>query len=212
MIEDPSSPSEAPLIDAKKSAARERVLRHVRESSVSTLTQRVAWVLNHFPEARNSDVTLQLRYWETFDEGYHRGDHISPDELYRLPRLTSLSRARATVQNDYHLFLSSPEIRKHRGKLSDEELERVRVEKPTYPVISVYADESGKAEPYLVVGSVWILDSFSNVTLYNAVNDVRQRHGYHNEFHFKHVNAKTLPAYLELLSRFHEFASVMSGK
>src|SRR5688500_11081878 len=101
---------------------RDKLLADVAAGTLNTIERRVAWILNNYPDARNSDVTLQIRYWETF-EGYDGGP-IDADDLYRLSRLTTLARSRATVQNRYKLFQASAEIRARRCTLSEEERER----------------------------------------------------------------------------------------
>ncbi len=39
------------------------LLRDVIAVNLDTTQKRVAWILNHFPDTRNSDITLQLKYW-----------------------------------------------------------------------------------------------------------------------------------------------------
>ena len=123
---------------------RQELLENISSSSVNTLRDKVAWILNHYPDARDSDITLQLKYWETFYPDKYDGQSIKPSDLYNLPHLTSLSRERARIQNQYNLFVAIPEVRKIRGTLSDEEREKSIEDKPTYPLFVVYMDDSGK--------------------------------------------------------------------
>ena len=46
---------------------RDQVLRAVASGHLNTMQERVAWILNHHPETRDSDITLQLHYWREFD-------------------------------------------------------------------------------------------------------------------------------------------------
>ena len=55
---------------AKLEAQREQVILSVNSATLDTIQQRVAWILNHYPEARDSDISLQLRYWEHFEPDY----------------------------------------------------------------------------------------------------------------------------------------------
>ena len=78
-------------------AEREAVLASVAAAKLDTLQEKVAWVLNHFPKTRNSDVALQIHYWEEFEPELGGGASIRKADLFTLTRLTSLTRARATL-------------------------------------------------------------------------------------------------------------------
>ena len=64
----------------------------------------------------------------------------------------------ATIQNVCGLFQPSAEVAVYRRLLRDETKKKVGEDKPGPPVLSVHADESGKNQRYLVVGSVWVVD------------------------------------------------------
>src|SRR5262249_47402395 len=116
--------------------------------------------------------TLQLRYWETFVDDYDP-NAFTPDDLYRLPRLNSLSRSRATIQNKLKLFQATAAVRERRGTMSDEERERA-VREAAYPVLAIYADESGKTQDHIVVGSLWVLRSEETLRLMKAFGMARR--------------------------------------
>ena len=122
---------------------RQLLLTRVGSSDVSTLRQRIAWLLNRYPSTRNSDIALQIKHWETFEGETYRGSNIVADDLYKLTRLTSIARERARIQNQYRLFLADPDVREHRGTLEEDERENA-VSTPDYPVYAVFLDESGK--------------------------------------------------------------------
>ena len=52
---------------------REEVLENLSSFTTDTIRDKTAWILNHFPSARDSDITLQLRYWETFESDIYNG-------------------------------------------------------------------------------------------------------------------------------------------
>jgi hypothetical protein len=112
---------------------------------LDTIQEKVAWILNRYPSARDSDITLQLEYWENFEPKLAPGSTIQKQDLYKLARLTSLSRARAKIQNQYHLFKASSDVQKRRGVLEQEELDKAREQQIDSPAIGVYQDKSGKA-------------------------------------------------------------------
>ena len=41
---------------------KQDLLARVGSSNLSTMRHRVAWLLNHFPRSRNSDIALQIKY------------------------------------------------------------------------------------------------------------------------------------------------------
>ncbi len=55
------------------------ILRAVAAAKLDTLQERVAWILNHYPDARDSDITLQQIYWKLFDSDIYSGGHIDPE-------------------------------------------------------------------------------------------------------------------------------------
>jgi hypothetical protein len=181
----PGSPDERPLIDpdigetgehdaavvdelaAEEEALppKERKERRERRALIESLARgegenmlhRVALILNRYPDTRDSDVRLMLKYWEAYHR-YHGGP-IRPEDLFERTRLTSLARARARIQNTHGLFQASPEVRQRRKALSEEELERAREATVRYPSYTVVLDESGKNGPHLIVGAVWFSDA-----------------------------------------------------
>lgn len=185
-----SEETDAELSD-EVAAARDKLLESVAAHETKTVEQRVARLLNFFPETRNSDITLQLRYWEEFEAEYNPAGFL-PEDLYKLKRLTTLTRARARIQNAYRLFQADAEIRKHRGTL-EKEAHEYEADAASYPVYTVYADESGKSHGQFIVGSYWILEGHQNVEIYNTLQSWKDSQpGAPDEFHFQNVKASNL--------------------
>lgn len=188
------------------------VEKAVLSAKFDTLQERVAWVLNHFPDTRNSDITLQLKYWERFEQDLYDGRSVEPENMYKLTRLTSLQRARAKIQNSYGLFQASPDVRRSRGKLSAEEKEKAATQQPDLPIFAVYADESGKTQDHLVVGSVWFpyAEDLGSLTL--AIQALKRQYGFDGELHFKEIGRTKLSFYKELARLLGEKATTFSFK
>lgn len=181
---------------------RQELLTRVASSELSNMRHRVAWLLNQFPGTRNSDIALQIKYWKIFEKDIVGGSYVDLDDLYRLTRLTSLSRARATIQNDYRLFLADPEVREHRGTLEEGEREKA-VETPDHPVYKVFLDESGKTSSYLLVGSLWVLSAgIETFQLISDVNELKKKWGFSGEFHFSKMKKQDVGIYKELIDIF----------
>lgn len=209
--EEPASPSEekADRIDQE----RRDLITTLASSKPETLVQKVGWVLNTYPDTRNSDISLQLRYWKTFCPDQYDGGAMTADDLYKLPRLTSLVRARARVQNTLKLFLADTEVRKRRGTLSEEEREEAVVAKlSSAPVYAVYADESGKTQRHLLVGSLWILQGPETLRIATKLLQWRDVSKFRDELHFADVDAKALPYYKQAIDIVVDNASALSLK
>lgn len=189
----------------------EKILSSVSSYKLDTIVEKVAWLLNNYPDTRNSDITLQLKYWEHFDDSYV-GNIIHTDDLYKLTRLTIIKRARAKVQNTYKLFLADETVRAHRGTLAKEEKEKASFD-PLFPQIySVYADESGKTDKYLIVGSLWILNSKETFSVVKEINALKFKEKFKEEFHFNKIDRGNLKIYKKLVDLIIKNSTFMSFK
>ena len=110
--------------DAKRAAARlkanESLIASLAGGDFSNQQTRVAHILNLHPAARNSDVALALKYWETFQPELYNPDGIKPADFFKLDRVPFLVRARAKIQNEYELFQAEDKVRRHRKGREDE--------------------------------------------------------------------------------------------
>lgn len=191
---------------------KQELLTRVASSELSNMRQRVAWLLNHFPRTRNSDIALQVKYWEIFEHNLVGEGRVSLEDLYRLPRLTSLVRERARIQNQYRLFLADEPIRERRGTLEEEEREQA-IETPDYPVYAVFLDESGKTSPFLIVGSLWFLSSGAeSLDLYRDSQELKKKHKFEGEFHFAAMKKDQFNIYKELIDIFLTKGGMISFK
>ncbi|WP_018619119.1 DUF3800 domain-containing protein [Spirosoma luteum] len=189
------------------------VLSRVMTGNLISTRDRVAYVLNQYPQARNSDIELAWTYWELFERSKFNGKLISKEDLYKLTRLPSLSRHRAKIQNEYNLFLADAEVRRHRKGMS-EEFRLNAVEDQPYPsAYSVYIDESGKTQEYLSVGSLWLLEG--GLKIYHCVEALTQwkkDKGLTSEFHFVKMTPKTVNNYKEFFLKFLDIYTSYSFK
>lgn len=162
------------------------------------IEERVAWLLNHYPETRNSDRPLWFRYWTVFEPDGWDGRAITLEDAFRLTSPTSLTRTRAKIQNTYGLFLADAAVREKRGTLGDAEREKVRAQVPPAPLFSVYADESGKNAAHLIVGSVWFLLAPEIIAMRQAIDRIKTDTSFRGELHFKEIDERNLDFYLDV--------------
>jgi hypothetical protein len=180
--------------DAKIEEERAHILADSLAGRRDTLTRKVALLLNRYPDTRDSDVALQIKYWRMFEDwnGVAR-----EEDLYRLTRLTSIARSRARIQNVLKLFQASSTVRKRRGKLEEDERERAIDEGAPPSALTVFADESGKTEENLIVGGIWFADSNELLAIDHAIAQWRERSGFKAELHFKEVTDQNEQMYRE---------------
>ncbi len=199
---------------AKQEEARKLLLEHISSATTNTLKDKVAWVLNHHPETRDSDIALLIKFWETFESDIYNGYSIRPDDLYKLTREASIARERARIQNVFKLFLASPEVRERRGTLSEKEKEKSIDDKPMgWPTLIAYMDESGKNDEQLIVGSLWFLEGGNPIlTLHRKIGEFKKSAKFEREFHFSAMGRNDLPIYKEMITMFLKEAPAISFK
>ncbi|WP_083265610.1 MULTISPECIES: DUF3800 domain-containing protein [Pseudomonadaceae] len=193
-------------------AEKLQILAAVAGNAPERVVDRVAWILNHYPEARDSDIKCQTIYWRTFQSDLYNGGDIPIVNYPQLQRFNSISRSRAKVQNVLGLFIASPEIRRYRGKLEEEEKQKALEVRPTHPVYCIYGDESGKTSKYLVVGSVWVLKSYDTLKITSAINAKKREISMEGELHFKDINRGSIDAYRSVLGSVVQNSSSLSFK
>lgn len=162
----------------------------VANGASNTLIRKVAYILNRYPETRNSDVALQIQYWRAFEN--FTGNSINTDKLFEYERLTSITRSRQKIQNEYKLYRADNKVKRWRGNQAEIEREKQIANKPSMPILSIYADETGKNDQYVIVGSIWILDERSHgiltTRLASWVLDNTETERFPKEFHFRDVD------------------------
>jgi len=203
------APGEA---DEKLEVQRKRVLSAVASGHLDTMQERVAWIMNHHPETRDSDIALQLRYWREFEDGLYDGHSIDVKDYYKLTRLTSIARERARIQNIFKLFQASDDVRKRRGSIEESEHEKSVEQHPDYHSYAVYLDESGKTGDHLIVGSMWLLDGGESLKILKRLLDWKKDNSFEGEFHFNSITEAKLPHYFGAADFVAENSSVMSFK
>ena len=194
--------------DQGREREAEAILQAVDSAKLDTLLHRVAWILSRYPETRDSDVALYRRFWTILEGQYCEGEYVHLDNLAKLTRPTSLSRAPALLQNKYRLFVASPEVQRRRGKLSEEERDRVLSLRPAFASYTAYADESGKNDDHLVVGAVWFLGpEILEVT--RLVEQLAKAAGFPEELHFKEITDQNVGFYQTVIDQVLNYSATI---
>lgn len=187
------------------------LLASLATGDFSSQRARVAAILNQFPSSRNSDVTLALKYWSTFQPEYYNEAGILPRDLFKLERIHYIVRARAKIQNEYGLFLADPTIKRYRRRNEEKMESAVLEDAAPRHVVKVFSDESGKTQRYVSVASVWVLSGRAVFTLSQAIQKWQMESSFSGrEIHFARLGKKdegALKEYLSVVLANREFLS-----
>jgi hypothetical protein len=180
---------------------REQLESRLAAGELDGVRTRVAYVLNQHPTCRNSDVELAIRYWKLFHSDDIGAESITFDALRTVTKMTSIARARATIQNDFGLFLADDAVIEYRSELegSVRRKQRAAAQAKT-PFVYVYADESGKTDTHYVVGSLWVSDVDEQAfKLSKALNEWRRSLKWNSEIHFAQATRDRKGDYLSFI-------------
>lgn len=199
----------------KRKLERARLLANLLSGDSRHLITRVAHILNEYSATRNSDLTLQLKYWEVFESFDPTGENIKVKDLYKMERLTSITRARAKIQNEYGLFRAEERVRVWRRSKEEQDKEAQLADKPGIPCIYIYADESGKNQQFSMVGSIWIPDVGRHNKLqphFIMWKKEKEDNGISvpKEFHFTEMKRQQLEIYKEFFNEFYKESDIAS--
>lgn len=189
----------------------EQLKTSVLTGDISALKNRVAGVLNLYPHTRNSDVSLVLKYWETFQRDIYNPLGIAPADLFKLERVPNIVRARQKIQNEYGLFVADEAVRKRRKSREDDIKEEVLEDAPAREFVSVFSDETGKTDRFAIVAAVWVLTGYAVYSISRAIDAWQDGSEWANrEVHFKDFrknDVAILPGYLDVIVRNRQYLS-----
>jgi len=201
-----------PKLSKEEKLRQEKLLLEeaIREHRVDSIREKVAYILNNYPAARNSDKKLALAYWNCFqNESF---DYAFVEKIFKLEHVPTLSRERAKIQNDYGLFQATEKVRKRRGGL---ELEKQEVYAPGEDIerrITVYADESGKSDHVMTVGGVWFLDPDKYYDIWVALKEYKKEFNIKSEVKFSALTKNNWKIILGYVDKFLQCKGFTSFK
>ncbi len=86
------------------------------------------------------------------------------------------------------------------------------LELPPAPVLTVYADETGKTGKVLLVGSVWVPTPRETSVATRAVAQWKDAVGFAREFHFTEMRRDDLPYFIKFVELMLDMAPTVSAK
>lgn len=190
--------------EAKIQLEKELLLKKIHTGEPFDTKDKVALILSRNINSRNSDIELAWEYWKTFHPELFDGTSLIKKTFLKLPKISSLCRSRAKIQNEYKLFLADEEVQQQRGVL--EVAYRKRAIKDKAPIIKsifVYIDETGKNQDYLSLGSLWLPTYSPNtVSRIDEIKTWKKLTEIQYEFHFSELSNNKLDDYKNFIIKF----------
>jgi hypothetical protein len=191
-----------PKLDVRE--RRERVLADIANSRLGTIEQKVAYLLQHFPETRESDVTLCIRYWERFQaDVLARWRPLELKILHELEKLTSIVRSRALIQNTLGLFRGLEDTKQFRMLYQRDWSEYLAARQGVIPEIRFYLDETGNEgeKAYTGLGGICVMN-WKHFEMYAAaLAQWRRDQNWPETIHFKETGSNRIDRAVQLLGQ-----------
>lgn len=183
---------------------RRDILNSAICGKIGNIREKVAYILNNFTSARNSDIELAWLYWSSFEQDIFNGATLTKLDLLKLTKIGSLTRIRAKIQNEYKLFQANDKVKKHRGVLEEEKKQEAIDDKPSHPLYTIFIDETGKTQQYISVGSLWDTDPKTTFFASRKMSDWLELKKIDYEFHFTELKNQKLEQYKAFFLKFLE--------
>jgi hypothetical protein len=190
---------------------RQWLLAALANSTLGTIEQRVAYILQRHLETRDDDVALAIRYWRKFEaDVVLRWKTPDLEMLHDLTDFSSIERARRTIQNTLGLFVGTPRTRHLRDSLQLEFHRYMAEKQHDDPAIHIYLDETGNDpnERLTGVGGICVMDWRQFERFHAALSLSRQKLAFPAPLHFADIDGNKEPVYL---SAIHQLSQKSPG-
>lgn len=216
-LEAPVAPTQSALFDNSVEAwvpaelalseEKERERRALRaalgNSEYGTVEQKVARILQQYPETRCSHTRLAIQYWSTFDaDKLAEWDSLSLDVLLDLENFENIERAARNIQNTLRLWSGPERFRFLRNARQLTFYEYFAEQRKGDPEIRLYLDETGtdNKSGYLAVAGICAADWRQYGRYHAALSQWREGLNYPGTMHAADVTSDIRPQ-LALLSQ-----------
>lgn len=196
-----AAPKEAEL-PPEQLDKRMKMLADLSRSYLASREQRIAHILQRFPETRDSDTALCIRYWKMFQaDVLERWDPLRLEVLFELDRIETIGRVRRMIQNELRLFRGVEDTRRAREALQAEFHEYVAAHRDTLPEVRFYLDETGNEgdKTYTGIAGVCVINWRQYEKHYAALEQWRQKQGWAETIHFSETGADKVERAVSLL-------------
>lgn len=184
-------------------ARKERIKASAAESRLGTIEQNVAWLLQRFPETRDSDIALALRYWRKYEpDVIELWNPLELEILFELTRLESIGRARRFLQQ-MGLWRGLEDYAAKRNAIQAEIHEYLAAHKDSAPEIRLYLDETGNEQDraYVGIGGICVVNWKQFDIHHSAIKQWRTKEAWPEPVHFLATTAERLDRAVRLLGQ-----------
>jgi hypothetical protein len=198
-----SAPAEQDL-PPDQAQRRQKMLADIADSRLANSEQKVAHILHKFPETRDSDTALCIRYWTMFQaEVIERWQPLELEVLYELDRMETIGRIRRMIQNDLGLFRGVEDIRRARNAKQMEIYEYLAAHRNSLPEIRFFVDETGNEgdKAYTGVAGVCVINWKQFEKHHAALELWRAKQGWPETIHFSETGTDKLDRAVALLQQ-----------
>jgi hypothetical protein len=200
----PWSATQESQLSPEQIERRQRILAGIADSRFGALEHRVADILKRFPETRDSDTALCIKYWKTYHaDVLERWRPLELEVLFQLDRLETIGRIRRMIQNELRLFRGVESVRRARGAAQAEFHEYLVAHHASLPEIRFYLDETGNEgnKAYTGVAGVCIMNWKQFEKHHAALELWRSRQGWPETIHFSETGAGKMDRAVSLLQQ-----------
>lgn len=193
----------SPQLPGNAEAERQALLASLEGTALVKTEQRVAKILQRYPETRESDTALAIRYWSMFQaDVLEQWQPLELDVLFELDRIETISRVRRHIQNDLQLFVASQYTRVLRKEIQTEFNQYLAAERPVGPEIRFYLDETGneQGKAYLGVAGICAMNWRQYAKHWSGLDRWRSEQGWPETIRFADSGTAMQPKALELLA------------
>jgi hypothetical protein len=191
-----------PALSPELQEERVRMLAGVANSLLGNMEQRVVYLLNQYPETRENDTALSLRYWRRFQADVLESCvPLELEILYELDKMETIGRIRRHVQNDLRLFRGMEQTGQNRDLFQKQFHEYLAAHKGTMPEIRFYLDETGNEgeKAYAGIGGLSVINWQQYEKYHAALAKWRRKQNWPETIHFSETGSAKADRALRLL-------------
>ena len=193
-----------PDLPPEQAERRQKMLADIANSYLANREQRVAHILQRFPETRDSDTALCIRYWKIFQaDVLERWQPLELEVLYELDRIETIGRVRRMLQNELRLFRGVEDTRRAREAMQAEFHEYLAAHRDSLPEVRFYLDETGNEgnKTYTGIAGVCIINWKQFEKHHAALEQWRSKQGWPETIHFSETGADKVDRAVSLLQQ-----------
>lgn len=197
-----STPRES--LPVEQAERRQRMLSDIADSRLGSCEQRVAFILQRFPETRDSDTRLCIKYWKMFHaDVLERWQPMELEVLFELDRIETIGRVRRVIQNELQLFRGVEDRRRARDAMQGELHEYLAAHRDTLSEVRFYLDETGNEgdKAYIGIGGMCVIN-WKQFEKHSAALELwRSQQGWAETIHFSEMGADKVERAVSLLAQ-----------